>query len=438
MTHRGELHHLWSLAAPVILGQVAMVAMGAVDLMMVGPLGEVPLAAVGMGNLWSFGVLILGIGVLRGTDPVFSQGHGANDRVLVGASLARVLLLSLLLTVPLDLLHRVSGPVLHLLEQPAAAIQPATAYVSAVRWGIAPLLLFTAVSLFLQNLGRTLLPTLVLLGANVVNVLLNTVLIYGLGWGVAGCGWATSVCRLLSLVALVILSWRVIRSYPWPSPRALLSPAPMARLLLIGGPVGVQYGIEVWAFNATGLMMGWLGTTAFAAHLIVLNITSLTFMVPLGLGIAASTRVGNLLGAGRSWASTGWMAVVVGGLWMVVCAVVLWLLGSRIAGLYTPDAAVLAVAVSLIPLAAMFQIFDGVQAVAAGVLRGAGATRSPALVNLIGFWFLGLPIGYLWGVRGGVPHGVWGGLVVGLAVVSVLLVARLRQVARLGGFRQVG
>lgn len=415
-----------------------MVAMGAVDLMMVGPLGEVSLAAVGMGNLWSFGVLILGIGALRGMDPVFSQAHGANDRDLVGASLVRILLLSLLLTVPLDLLHRLSGPALQLLEQPSAAIVPAIAYVDAIRWGIAPLLLFTAVSLFLQSLGRTLLPTLVLLGANVVNVLLNGLLIYGLGWGVVGCGWATSACRLLSVVALFILSWGVIRSYPLPSPRALLSVAPMLRLLLVGGPVGIQYGIEVWAFNASGLMMGWLGTTAFAAHQIVLNITSLTFMVPMGLGIAASVRVGNLLGAGRAWVSAGWLALVLGGLWMVLCAVVLWLLGAELVGLYTPEVAVLAVAMSLVPLAAMFQIFDGVQAVAAGVLRGAGATRSPALVNLIGFWLLGLPIGYIWGVRGGSPHGVWGGLVVGLAVVSVLLVVRLNWVGRLGGFRQLG
>ena len=123
---------------------------------------------------------------------------------------------------------------------------------------------------------------------------------------------------------------------------------------------------------------------------------------------------------------------------MVLCAVVLWLLGAELVGLYTPEVAVLAVAMSLVPLAAMFQIFDGVQAVAAGVLRGAGATRSPALVNLIGFWLLGLPIGYIWGVRGGSPHGVWGGLVVGLAVVSVLLVVRLNWVGRLGGFRQLG
>lgn len=434
---RSELSALWRLAWPVVLGQIGMVAMGTVDLMMVGRLGERELAAVGMGNLWSFGVLIIALGTLRGIDPLFSQAHGAGDRAGVGAALGRAVLVALLLSVPVDLLHRLAGPGLRLLQQPEEAIGLAAAYVDAVRWGIVPYLLFNVQKLFLQNLGRTLLPTLVILAANVLNVALNALFIYGFGWGVVGCGWSTAGCRLLSLLMLVALAWPLLRQYPRPPLRALAAPRAVGRVLGVGLPVGFQYGVEVWAFNAAGVMAGWLGTTAFAAHQILLNITALTFMVPLGLGIAASARVGQKLGAGERWQPAGWVAVGATACWMLLCAAGLWLLAPSALRLYTTETAVISVALTLVPIAVAFQLFDGVQAVTAGVLRGAGDTRSPALVNLLGFWGLGLPVAYVWGVTTGDARGIWLGLMAGLGAVALLLVAQLWRVSRAGGYRRV-
>ena len=431
---RAELVRLLQLTWPVVLGQVGLVLMGVEDLVMIGPLGPTALAAVGMGNLWSFGVSILGMGVLRGVDPVFSQAHGSGDDARGALALARALVLGLGLSLPVMGLHHLAAPGLVALSQPPEAIPLAVAYVDVVLWGTPALLLFGVLSQYLQARGQVLLPTLVILAGNVVNISLNAVFLYGLGWGVVGCGWSTVLGRVLSLLGLLGLAWGlVLRELPRPSRVAVLEARALGRLLALGGPVGLQYGVEVWAFNAAGLMVGWLGMVPFAAHQITLNISSLVFMLPFGLSIAAATRVGNLLGASLPWAQAAWTAIGASAAGMALCAGGLWLGAPLLAGLYTDEPAVLAITAAIIPVMAAFQVFDGVQAVAAGVLRGAGDTRTPALVNLLGFWGVGLPVGYLLGVMAERPQGVWYGLVAGLGAVALLLVLRVRRVIQQGG-----
>ncbi|MEL6345552.1 MAG: MATE family efflux transporter [Myxococcota bacterium] len=430
--NRTELRQLLQLAWPVVLGQIGQVLMGVEDLIMVGDLGAGALAAVGMGNLWSFGVLVLGFGALRGADPLFSQAYGARDDARAALWLGRAVLLAVMLTVPIMAAHLLAAPGLAALEQPAEAIPAAAGYACAVMWGTAPMLLFNVLSQHLQARNQVLLPTLVILGGNVLNVLLNGLFLHVLEWGVVGVGWSTAIGRLASMVALFALCADGLRRLPAPSVGDVFSLAGGARLLRLGAPIGVQYGLEVWAFNATGLMVGWLGTAALAAHQIALNISALAFMMPFGLSIAASVRVGNRLGAGEDWTRSAATAIIAASAWMGICALGLWLAAPALTRAYTDDAGVIEIAVLLLPIAAAFQLFDGIQAVCAGVLRGVGDTRSPAIVNLIGFWGIGLPVGYLLGVHANSPPGVWYGLIVGLGVVSALLLARVRGLARGG------
>jgi MATE family multidrug resistance protein len=427
-----------TLAWPVVLGQLGTTLMWVEDLVMIGHLGEGGVAAVGAGNLWAFGVMVLGMGTLRGLDPVFSQAHGAGDAVTGAAALGRGVVLALLVSVPVVALHLLAGPALTLLGQPAEIIADASAYVRLLGMGVPPLMVYVVLAQFLQGLGRMVLPMVVVIVGNLVNILLNWIFIsgglLGLELGVAGCGLSTMLGRGITPFLLVALAWPILKAYRPPPLRVVLQRAPLLRLLRLGLPVGAQYGLEVWAFNAAGVMMGWLGTTALAAHMVALNVTSITFMIPYGLGIAASTRVGNLLGAGRDWVLAGWLAVAMGAAWMSVSGLVLWLAAEPLVRLYISDPPVVALAASLLPIAALFQLCDGVQAVSAGVLRGAGDTTTPALVSLIGFWCLGIPAGWWLGIRGEWgPQGVWVALVVGLSSVAVLLVLRLRRLSRLGG-----
>jgi MATE family multidrug resistance protein len=239
------------------------------------------------------------------------------------------------------------------------------------------------------------------------------------------------------MVVMAALSGPALRG-AWAARSTLLRAAELRLLLALCLPVAVQVALEAWAFNVAGLMVGTTGATALAAHTIALTLASFTFMVPLGIGGAASTRVGNLLGAGHRWQRAGWLAVGMAALWMFGCGLGLYAFTTPILGLFSSDAAVLAVGATILPIAAAFQLFDGVQASTFGVLRGAGDTRWPSLANLLGYWVLGLPLGWVLATRGEMGAvGVWLGLALGLAVVAGLLLLRLWSVARSGGTRVV-
>jgi MATE family multidrug resistance protein len=200
-------------------------------------------------------------------------------------------------------------------------------------------------------------------------------------------------------------------------------------MLRLGIPIGFQYTLEFGAFAFVALMMGWLGTREMAGHQVAINLASLTFMVPLGVADAASILVGHAVGRGDLPGTRGAArAALLGGVGFMSCTAVAFLtLPEAFAQLYTEEASVLAIAVSLIPLAGVFQVFDGTQTVAGGILRGLGETKVAMLVNLVGYWFFGLPVSYTLGfVMGLGPRGLWYGLVLGLAAVATILLVRVR------------
>ncbi len=431
---RADFDALLRLAGPLVLIQVGSMLMGVVDTIMVGRVSPGALASVALGNMYFFAISIFGVGVLFALDPIVAQALGARDELAVRRGLQRGLVLSLVLTVPITLVLLTARPVLELVNQPPEVIPDAAGYVYRNALSVWPFYVFVVLRQTLQAHHRVLPIVLTVIVANVVNAVLNYAWIYGnFGFpamGVIGSAWATTASRWLMAVLLLALGWGTLKPYVARVAPNLLDLAPLKRMLKLGLPIGAQMMLEGGAFNVMALLMGWLGVTQVAAHQIALNLASLTFMVPLGVSSAAAVLVGHAVGRGdpegvrRSTAAS----LVVGAGFMLCTGAMFILAPQPLASLYTADVTVLALAALLLPLAGLFQVFDGLQVVAIGLLRGLGDTRTPMIVNVIGFWCIGMPVS-LWlgfGLDFGAV-GLWWGLVVGLVMVATFLIVRVRQ-----------
>ena len=432
-TLRTTTRDLLRLALPVTTVQVGMMTMGVVDTAMVGRVGAADLAAVALGSMYFFLISIFGLGVLMALDPVVSQGAGADDTEAVARGVQRGLLLAAVLGVVASALHAPAAPVLALLGQPDDVVPIAGAYVRALIPGILPFFVFSVFRQSLQALHHTRALLIAIVIANVANVAFNWMLIFGnLGMpalGARGAGYATSITRWLMTLGLLAAAWPLLRPLLRPIRSGVWEVAPLARIIRIGLPIGLHHELEFGAFGVTALLMGTLGTVQMASHQIALNIASLTFMVPLGVGAAAAVLVGRAVGRGDPAEArrAAVAAIAVGVAFMGTSAIVMLLIPARLAAFYTDLEAVLALAATLIPIAGAFQVFDGIQVVSAGALRGLGDTRVPMLVGLVGFWLIGLPVSVALGFGAGLgPIGLWWGLVAGLGSVALLLLARVR------------
>jgi MATE family multidrug resistance protein len=421
------------LALPVAAVQLGLMAMGVTDTIMVGRVSPVALAAGALGNLYFFIAGIFGQGTLMALDPVISQAVGANDEEAIARALQRGVLLALMLTLFTCATFLPVTWVLHVLRQPPEVVPDAALYVRISIPGVFPFYLFVVLRQSLQAMHRVAPVLWTVLVANVLNALLNWVFIYGhFGsdpLGVGGSSLATSISRWVMAVMLLAVSGPAVysRLRPWRRESGALRP--LMRMLRIGLPIGTQYLLEYGAFAAAALLMGVLGTTQMAAHQIAINLASFTFMVPLGVSTATAVLVGHAIGAGdESRARRSAVAgIACGTAFMCVSALAFLLFPALFARAYTGDAVVIALASALIPIAGVFQVFDGIQAVAAGVLRGIGDTHAPAVINVVGFWLIGLPVSWVLAFRmGGGAIGLWWGIVVGLAAVAIILLARVR------------
>jgi multidrug resistance protein, MATE family len=421
------------LAVPVVTIQVGMMTMGVVDTIMVGHISPRALAAVALGNLYFFALAVFGMGTLMVLDPVVAQAVGARDRPAVARAVQRGVLMAALLTVPTAALLLVGSPLFQLAQQPSEVIPLAAAYAARSAPGAFPFLLFVVFRQSLQAVGRTAPIVGAIILANLVNAALNWVLIFGhLGFpalGVLGSAWATSVSRGLLAVSLWIAARKQLDPMLFPIRPEIWRLAPLGRMLRLGIPIGAQHVLEFGAFALVALMMGWMGTREMAGHQIAINLAALTFMVPLGVGDAASVLVGRAVGRadvpGTQGAARAALACGVG--FMTLTAVTFLSVPYPLARLYTPNLELITVAAALIPIAGVFQVFDGLQVVASGVLRGLGDTRAPMIANLVGYWFLGIPLSlYLGFVARRGPAGLWWGLVLGLTVVATTLLLRVR------------
>ncbi len=438
-----EVSATLALAAPLAAANLAQMAMAVTDMVMVGRLGAAPLAAAGLGALLYFSGGVMLQGILSAVAPLAAHALGADDRAAAGRIAGAGLALAVLLALPFVIALANVDHLLHALGYDPALAAMIGGFLRAAAWGAPAFLGVAVLRSLLAALSRTRLIMAVLLICVAGNAALNWVLIFGhLGapaLGVAGSGYASAVNQWLMLAGLALCA----RIMPGRAGLHVLSGAfaagrvEMAKILRLGLPIGGIMGIEVGVFATAGVLMGLLGAAALGAHQIVLNCASVSFMVPLGLGQAATVRVAYELGAGRAVAArrAGFVALALGIGFMSAMAVVLWTMPRSIIAVYVNIAdpgnrETVEIARRLLAIAASFQVFDGMQVIAAGALRGYRDTMVPMLLATFGYWgagFLGgwilaFPLGY-----GAV--GLWWGLALGLAVVAVLLTIRLHLLA---------
>lgn len=427
LTLRREIVPTLKLAGPVVAGQVGIMAMSIVDTAMVRSLGAQAVAAVGVGSAAYSVAFVFGMGVLFGLDRVVSVAWGAGDRVRCRDAMVQGLWLAGALSVPLSIILYVLGGDLTVLGVDEAIAPEASAYLRILAWSVPPSLLFLALRQSLQATGDVAAANVILVGCNAVNALANYVFIHGApgmpAMGVEGAGWATLTSRLVMLTALGWWAWRRPIA---PGTKARLLPDRRLQrdLLHVGVPAGLQLLAEVGIFALTTVLAGGMGAVPAAAHHVVLQVASATFMVPLGISAAGAVRVGQALGAGDPAGArrAGWTAVALGVGFMCLSALVMLTAWRQVLSPFASGEEVLAIARNLLLCAAVFQIFDGAQVSLSGVLRGAGDTRSPLLANLAGHWLIGVPVAWWtcfhleWGVIG-----LWLGLASGLSFVAMTL-----------------
>ncbi|MFO8099263.1 MAG: MATE family efflux transporter [Salinibacter sp.] len=438
---RTELSATLRLAGPVVAAQLAHVSMGFVDTVMVGRLGPDALAGVALGNTAFFFFAIMGMGMVRAVGPMVSQAVGAEEKGAAGRSVRQGLWLALALGLIIFVCLSSLEPVLRWTGQGAVAREGAMAYLRAIRWGIVPFLGFVALRSFVEGLSRPLPVTIISFIGVGVNIGANELLMFG-RWGLpamglAGTGWASTIVftGLFGLLALFVHRTAPFSTHDVFARLREPDPTYLRELVRIGAPMGASRGIESSLFMVTTVMMGTLGTTALAAHQVALQCAAFTFMVPLGIGMAGTVRVGQAAGRQEEAGArrAGAVAVGLATVFMVAAAVLFWTFPRPIVGLYldlsvSDNAEVVALAVELLALAAVFQLFDGVQVAAHGALQGLKDTRVPMGIALVTYWGIGLTTGYLWGVRGGGgPEALWWGLVLGLAAAAVLMLLRFHR-----------
>jgi MATE family multidrug resistance protein len=440
---RREWRPMLALAWPLVVAEVGWMAMGIVDTIMVGRLPDsaAAIGAVSLGSILFATVTVFGGCLLLGLDTVVSQAYGAGRIADCHRWLWNGLYLCAAISPPLMAVNAAMAAGLPRFGVNASILPQTTSYIRILNWGTLPLILYFALRRYLQGIGLVKPVMFALLSANAVNLFGNWFLIYGhLGFhamGTDGSAWATFAARVYMVAVLagaVVYRDRARRSGLWHVP---LAPdwARLARLLRLGIPVATQVLLEVGIFALATALIARLDSVSLASHQIALNMASLTFMVPLGISSAAAVRVGHLIGQGNPEAAgrAGWSALACGIAFMSVAAAAFLAIPSQIARIYTGDPAVIRMSVTLLAIAAAFQLFDGCQVVASGALRGAGNTRTPMLCNLVFYWFVGLPLGMWLCFRAGWgAAGLWTGLCCGLILIgSALLIAWRQTVAEL-------
>jgi MATE family, multidrug efflux pump len=418
------------LAGPVILAEIGWMSMGIVDTIMVGPLGPAAIGAAGMSNSLFFAVAVFGMGVMLGLDALVAKSYGARRLDDCVRWLQHGVLVALVVAPTIMLIfYGALTTSAHWGLHPTVRAQ-AQPYMAILGLGAPPLLLYATFRRYLQGIHAVRPVMAALVTANLVNAFGNWVLIWGHAGlpalGITGSAWATVGARVYMAVFLGVAIAREHRKRGATRTRVLFTfdAARVRRLLALGLPAASQVTLEVGVFAAVSALAGTLDPVSLGAHQIALNIAALAFMVPLGLSSAAAVRVGHAVGAGdrRRAVVAGWTAFAVGAAITGVVGLSFIIAPLPMLRAFTSDPELLSIGIRLLSIAAVFQLFDGTQAVATGVLRGIGDTRTPMIMNVIGHWVFGLPAGWVlcfwsgWGVAG-----LWVGLSIGLIFVAVVL-----------------
>jgi len=419
--------------------------MSVVDTGVVGRLGARDLAAVGLGNTLFFAFAVMGIGAVLGLDPMVSQAVGAGDRARARRLLWQGIWLAVIVSAVLVVPMGITALVVRRLDIDPYVTSRANAFLLIRAAGLVPLLVFTVSRAYLQALGTTRPMVVAMLVGNVFNFVADLLFVFGgeelpalagplrlvPPLGVAGAAISTVLGTWLQLAIVA----RAVRRAPIdgaPKHLRAFDRAMFLRAARLGLPVALQTGAEVGIFSLVGVLAGELGSDSLAAHQVVLTLASCTFTFTLGIGAAASVRVGQAVGARDRVAArrAGFVAFAAGGAFMACCGIVFAIVPAPFVRLLTDRADVVAAAMPLTLVAAVFQLSDGIQVVGGAVLRGAGDTRFAFVANLLGHWLVGFPVAWTLGFamhRGVV--GLWWGLCAGLTTVAIFLMARFARMS---------
>ncbi len=424
------------LAYPVVLSQLGHVLVGTADSKMVGRVGVNELAAASVANSVFSVLMMFGIGVSFGLTPLIAISDGEGKprkgmRYLKHSFVINVICGSILFIILLF-----GGPILDLLDQPKEVVVLAKPYLEIIGFSLIPFMLFQTFKQFAEGLSLTRQAMYISISANLINVILNYILIFGkLGFeplGLVGAGWETLISRILMAFAMMFFvrynkrfttywSYLGVTKWNWGSFKYILN---------LGVPMGFQYIFEVGAFASAAVMIGWMGAVPLAAHQVAINLASISYMMATGISAAATVRIGNQMGKKdiptmKMAANTCYgMAAV----FMIFAGLVFTLLNNWLPTLYTQNTEVISTASSLLIIAALFQLSDGIQVVGLGTLRGIGDVKIPTFVTFAAYWLIGLPIGYVLAFKLDLQErGVWYGLLIGLSVTAVILLARFNR-----------
>ncbi len=438
---RREFPPTLRLALPLVLAELGWMSMAIVDTVMVGHLPDsaTAMGAVSLGSNIFIVLALFGGGLLMGLDTLVSQAFGAGQREDCHRSLLNSIYLSIALTPPLTAAVWLLPRLFRALQIDPAILVLAIPYTKALAVGLFPLLLYFAIRRCLQAMNMVRIVAFALVSANIVNAVGNWVLVYG-HWGApamgaVGSGWSTAIARAyMAAVLIVYLLWydRRHRTDLLKTPVDIDLPR-IRRLITLGYPAAIQFTLESGVFAMVTALIARLGPVPLASHQIALNTVALTYMVPLGISSAAAVRVGQAIGRKdpRAAGDAGATAIFLGAAFMTCAGAALLIFPRAIARMYTPAEDVIRATTYLLAAGAAFQLFDGIQTVATGALRGAGDTRTPMLCHLVAYWIIGLPLGYWlcfhlgWGA-----FGLWSGLSLALILIGIVLLATWRRMTR--------
>ncbi|MAA49761.1 MAG: MATE family efflux transporter [Gammaproteobacteria bacterium] len=438
---RYELTQLIKLALPLVAAQLAQMGMGVVDTIMAGRVGALELAGVALGGAVLWPTLMLVSGVVMATTPMIAQLNGAGKITEVGEVTRQGLWIALVLGSLLALALQNAGLVYRGLGIEADIVAVTTGYLDAVSWGVVPVLGYFALRYLCEGLSWTKPAMLIAGGGLLLKIPLNYWFVFG-GWGIEpmgaeGCGWATALIMLLEFLAMAtVVQFSRIRKVGLLQRFSRPDTAQIRTLFKLGLPIGMATFVEFGFFSVVTLLIGRLGPETVAAHQIINNLSGLVFMVPLGLGMATSIRVGFNVGAGDLVAArkTGWLAMATSAGFAVFSIIILLILGDMLISLYTEQQQVVRIATSLLGIVACFLIFDGVQVNAMGALRGFKDTAVPFFFAFGCYWLFGFPIAWALGFGFFTDwdfgiHGYWLGLALGLVAASIVLALRFHKIS---------
>lgn len=416
----------------MIVGNLGQTVIAFTDTFMVGRLGADKLAASGFSGGLLFVFLLFGFGILFPTAALFSRAHGRGET----AEIAELLRVTVILAIGVSVFLLVglwSGiPLLAHMGQTPEVVQLSRSFFAILVASAFPSMIYQAYRQFTDGLGHTRIGMYVMIFAVLLNVVGNYLLIYVFGYGLNGAAVATLISRIAMACILVYYVHKspVFRPYQLSNWNRPMPWERLGKLLHLGVPTGLTYVFEVGAFTLSSVMMGWIGTASLAAHQVALNLASISFVVTVGIGSAASIRVGYELGQHRTRGAhfAARTALLLGSGFMCLSAVFVFFARHWLAAIYTNDVQVIMIAASFLAIAAAFQFFDGTQAVAVGILRGLQDTKWPSFLALIAYWVIGLPLGYFLAFKSGLNgEGIWWGLFAGLALIAIFLVLRIER-----------